>query len=134
MTTTANDKWGQPIARDLSDLIELRNMRGVTAFFEFPRRTQDIYRRVAKCFPGVQVWAVGSRIRGDYTKKTDGKWIKEARAKAGMKPKTESDFDFLVSPDAVQVGELPPNTERVRCLVPMNERIPIPVYNGMELA
>jgi hypothetical protein len=52
-----------------------------------------------------------------------------------MKSKIESDFDFLVSPDAVQVGELPENTERVRCRIPENERIEIPIFygNGMEL-
>ena len=124
----APDKWGQPIKRDLLGLFELRNMRSVSTFSEFPSGTKDIYRRVAKCFPGAQVWAVGSRVRGDYTKHTDGRWIKEARAKAGMKPKDESDFDFLVSPAAVQVGELPANTERVRCRIPESEKIPIPIY------
>jgi len=130
---TAPDKWGAPIKRDLSGIMELRAMRGVNAFDEMPTSTQRIYLEVAKCFPGVQVWAVGSRVRGDWTKATDGKWIKEARADAGMKPKTESDFDFLVSPDAVQTGELPPNTERVRCRIPINERIEIPIYYGLEL-
>ena len=54
------------------------------------------------------------------------------RERAGMKFKEESDYDFLVSPDAVQVGELPPNTERVRCRIPENERIEIPIYVGLE--
>lgn len=130
---TAPDKWGTPIKRDLSGVEILREIRGVRLFDQMPTRTRRVYSDIARCFPGVQVWAVGSRVRGDYVLESDGDWIREARRKAGMKDKTESDFDFLVSPDAVQVGDLPPNTERVRCRVPMNERIEIPIYHGMEL-
>jgi len=132
---TAPDKWGTPIKYDVSDLVELRKMRGVKAFDEFPKATQEIYLAVAKCFPGWQVWAVGSRVRGDYIDKIDyGRFVQKARAKAGMKPKDESDFDFMVAPDAVQVGELPPNTERLKCRIPESEKIEIPIFqNGMEL-
>ena len=62
----APDKWGTPIKRDLSGVDHLRQLRGVKTFADFPRSTQDIYLQVARCFPGWQVWAVGSRVRGDY--------------------------------------------------------------------
>lgn len=124
----APDKWGTPITRDLSGIEMLRKLRGVKQFSQFPSRTQEIYLAVAKCFPGVQVWAVGSRVRGDYVERYDYFFVSAARNEAGMKQKTESDFDFLVSPDAVQVGELPPNTERVRCRIPESEKIAIPIY------
>lgn len=124
----APDKWGTPITRDLSGIEMLRKLRGVKQFSQFPSRTQEIYLDVAKCFPGVQVWAVGSRVRGDYVERYDYFFVSAARNEAGMKQKTESDFDFLVSPDAVQVGELPPNTERVRCRIPESEKIAIPIY------
>jgi len=130
---TAPDKWGTPVKRDLSGVEILREVRGVKSFEEMPLYARRVYLAVAKHFPGVQVWAVGSRVRGDYVEPGDSDLIREARAAAGMKPKTESDFDFLVSPDAVQVGELPPNTERVRCRIPMNERIEIPIFYGLEL-
>jgi hypothetical protein len=135
MTKTAPDKWGTPIHRDLSGVEILRNQRGVKTFTDFPQSTQDIYLRVAKCFPGWQVYAVGSRVRGDYVDRFEGVAIYAARYRAGMKSKIESDFDFLVSPDAVQVVEFPANTERVRCRIPENERIEIPIFygNGMEL-
>lgn len=133
MTKTAPDKWGTPIHRDLSGVEILRNQRGVKTFTDFPQSTQDIYLRVAKCFPGWQVYAVGSRVRGDYVDRFEGSAIYAARYRAGMKSKIESDFDFLVAPDAVQVGELPPNTERVRCKIPKNEMIEIPIYYGLEL-
>lgn len=130
---TPADRWGTPIKRDLSGVEILREIRGVRLFDQMPTRTRWVYSDIARCFPGIQVWAVGSRVRGDYVMERDGDFIREARRKAGMKDKVESDFDFLVSPDAVQVGDLPPNTERVKCLVPKNERIEIPVFYGMEL-
>lgn len=124
----ASDKWGPPIERDLTGVEYLRKIRGVNAFEEMPLYVQRVYKKVARRFPGVQVWVVGSRVRGDYIEPGDADWVKDARADAGMKPKEESDFDFLVSPDAVQVGELPANTERVRCRIPESEKIPIPIY------
>ena len=131
---TQPDKWGTPIKRDLSGVEHLRQLRGVKTFADFPRSTQGIYLQVAKCFPGWQVWAVGSRVRGDYVERFEGADIYAARYRAGMKSKIESDFDFLVSPEAVQDGELPPNTERVKCRIPESEKIPIPIFqNGMEL-
>lgn len=130
---TAPDKWGSVITRDFSGVKRLRELRGVKSFADFPKLTQVIYLAVARCFPGVQVWAVGSRVRGDYKDKNDGLLIRNARIIVGMKDKAESDFDFLVAPDAVQVGELPPNAERVRCVILEKERIEIPIYYGMGL-
>jgi len=137
------DKWGAVIERDLSGVEHLRQLREVKTFADFPQSTQDIYLQVAKCFPGWQVWAVGSRVRGDYIdvpeiqengKHKRGDWLEysnviRAREAAGMKDKVNSDYDFLVAPGAVQVGELPPNTERVRCRIPENERVGIPIFH-----
>lgn len=133
MEKTEKNHWGQPITRDLSGVEELRKLRGVKTFADFPESTKAVYLEVAKCFPGVQVWACGSRVRGDYREKNDYFFVNIAREMAGMKMKDESDFDFLVAPDAVQVGELPENTERVRCRIPESELIEIPVYYGLEL-
>lgn len=130
---TAPDKYGTPIKRDLSGVEMLRAIRGVRLFDQMPLSTQKVYLQVAKCFPNTQVWAVGSRVRGDYKQKGDYFFVALAREAAGMKPKKESDFDFLVSPDAIQVGELPPNCEQVKCKIPENERIPIPIYKTNEI-
>ena len=131
---TQPDKWGTPIKRDLSGVEHLRQLRGVKTFAGFPQSTQDIYLQVARCFPGWQVWAVGSRVRGDYVTAICGSDVHLAREQAGMKTRLWSDYDFLVSPEAVQTGELPPNTERVKCRIPETEKIKIPIFqNGMEL-
>lgn len=127
---TAPDKWGTVIERDLSGVEELRKTRGVKTFADFPERTQEIYLQVAKCFPGWQVWACGSRVVGHYVDKRDGEEIRRARIDAGIKDKIESDFDFLVEPNANQSGKLPDGAERVRCKIPSNEKIKVPIYLG----
>lgn len=143
MNKAAPDHWGTPITRDFSGVKQIRKLRGVKTFDDFPESTKAVYLEIAKCFPGVQVWACGSRVRGDYVDKEPSRddrerhdsWVCSIiwREKAGMKLKEESDFDFLVAPNAVQVGELPENTERVRCRIPESELIEIPVYYGLEL-
>lgn len=124
----APDKWGTPITRDLTGVEHLRKIRGVKVFEDFPETTQGVYGDIAKCFPGVQVWACGSRVRGDYVDVGDYFFVNEARKQAGMKYKKVSDFDFFVEPDAVPVMELPPNTGRVRCRIPESEMVAIPVH------
>lgn len=131
MNTQPNNKWGEPIARDLSSVEQLRKVRGVKTFDDFPPATQRVYLEVAKCFPGVQVWACGSRVRGDYVETGDYFFVKEARKMAGMKRKEQSDFDFWTTGKPVR--ELPENTEQVRCRVPENEKVAIPIFNDVEL-
>lgn len=124
-----NAPKGKPITRDLSGVEYLRELRGVKTFEEMPLYVQRIYLDVARCFSGVQVWAVGSRVRGDYVEPGDGDSIRAARKAAGMKDKQESDFDFLILDNTAQpVCELPENTERVRVRVPENEMVAIPIW------
>lgn len=146
---------GEPVARDTTGVEWLREHRGVKCFEDFPYLTKRIYLNVAECFPGVQVYAVGSRVRGDYVDCADvvsqyvvysrlGKaetgneqttfleFVRLARNRAGMKFKQESDFDFLILDSEGQpVCELPENTERVRVKVPKEEMIEIPIYENI---
>lgn len=124
-----NASKGEPVSRDLSGVEYLRQLRGVKTFEEMPLYVRRVYLDVARCFPGVQVWAVGSRVRGDYVEPGDGLEIRAARKAAGMKEKQESDFDFLTLDSTAQpVCELPENTERVRVRVPENEMVAIPIF------
>lgn len=132
---------GEPVSRDLSGVEYLRKLRGVKMFNEMPESTKAVYLQVARCFPGVQVWAVGSRVRGDYVdylefqgKDNSTKWQEyfralRARRLAGMSDKKLSDFDFLVLNSTAQpVCELPENTERVLVRVQGNEMVAIPIF------
>lgn len=126
------DKWGTPIIRDFSGLKILRDTRSVRRFWEMPTTTQAVYLEVAKCFPGVRVWACGSRVRGDYVEVNDKEIVRQWRVNAGMKNKAESDFDFWINGAPHPVRELPANTEQVKCRVPDTEKVAIPIYVGLE--
>lgn len=121
----------QVIHVDNSLLLAIRAKYRVTEFSGLPFTTQIIYEQIAACFPGSQVYACGSRVRGDYI---DIDWqqsdeiVMEARKKAGLKFRQKSDFDFWVEPGAEQKGKLPANCDRCRLRVPENEKIPIPIY------
>ena len=128
-----NAPKGEPGSRDLSGVEYLRQLRGVKTFEEMPLYVRRVYLDVARCFPGVQVWAVGSRVRGDYVEPGDCVEVRDARKAAGMKEKQESDFDFLTLDSTAQpVCELPENTERVRVRVPENEMVAIPIWTKNE--
>lgn len=117
--------------RDMSGVEWLRSMRGVKRFTEFPERVQRIYLEVAKCFPNAQVYACGSRVRGDYVEAGDGNDVRGARRRAGMKDKAQSDFDFFIPDGQIEAkGKLPPNTERVRARVPLTELVEIPIHKS----
>ncbi len=131
LTNTPKNHWGEPLQFDFSGVEYLRGVRGAKSFDDFPPATQRVYLRVARCFPGVQVWACGSRVRGDYVDAGDCSFVNEARKMAGMKAKPESDFDFWTT--GKPVCELPENTEQVRCRVPENEKVAIPIFNDVEL-
>lgn len=117
------------IERDERALFLLRLNRAVHCFSDFPIETRGVYASISGRFPGSQIWACGSRVRGDYVRwKEDTEAIK-ARAMAGMKRKFESDFDFWAAPDAKQVGRLPDNVDRCRVRVPEKEKIQIPMWD-----
>lgn len=119
------------IVVDNSMLLKIRAKYGVSSFDQMPGYTQAVYNAVAKCFPGFQVYACGSRVRGDYadagTTPTDVT-VTYARKAAGLKHRPNSDYDFWVEPSAIQTRDLPPNTDRARLRIPEKEKVAIPIY------
>lgn len=119
------------IVVDNSLLLKIRAKYGVKSFDQMPGYTQAVYSSIAKCFPGFQVYACGSRVRGDYADAgvtpTDVT-VTFARKAAGMKQRPNSDYDFWVEPSAIQTKNLPPNCDRARLRIPENEKIAIPIY------
>lgn len=116
---------------DNSLLLKIRGIYGVQRFEQFPAYTKAVYSAVAIQFPNSQVYACGSRVRGDYSDigvhPTDVQ-VTYARKQAGMKQRAQSDYDFWVEPGARQVGDLPANTDRCRLRIPENEKVAIPIY------
>lgn len=113
---------------DNNVLILLRGEYRVTRFQDFPQETKWVYEAIARRFPGSQVYACGSRVRGDYVDSVKDAGMIDARLRAGMKARYLSDYDFWVEPGAQQVGDLPENTDRCRLRIPENEKVQIPIY------
>jgi predicted nucleotidyltransferase len=116
------------ITRDLSKIQELRNGRGVSRFEDFPENTRIAYEAIAKRFPDVQVYACGSRVRGDYVEIDSPASILEARRLAGMRNKPYSDYDFVVADHKTQpIYDLPAFADRVYMSLPENEMVAVPI-------
>lgn len=120
------------IAVDNSLLIKIRGIYGVSSFNQMPGYTQAVYNSIAKCFPGFQVYACGSRVRGDYSDASNATdfVVMEARKAAGMRSRPTSDYDFWVEPGAIQVSDLPANCDRARLRIPEKEKVQIPICHG----
>lgn len=111
------------------DLINaIRAMSSVVVFSGFPIETQNMYLRIAAAYPDSNVFACGSRVRGDYVDKDSEAVVHRARKAAGMKPTEQSDFDYVVEPGAKQIHDLPPNCDRCNFDVPNEEKVLICLF------
>ena len=112
-----------PSPYDSTKLRELAKGRAVTDWSQFPIETRKRYEAIARCYPGVQLYATGSRVSGKYADKGDDA-AREARALAGRK-KLISDFDFIAPPGVKPALPLPAWADRV--LMPGGNRVAIPI-------
>ena len=124
---------GDPIVKNEWLINCMRRGRRIWWFGNFPEKTRAVYASISARFPGSQVWACGSRVRGDYVDGPDDIILRAARRLARMQDKAFSDFDFWTAPDAEQVGALPENVDRCRVRVPENEKIAIPMWDFEKL-
>ena len=107
--------------------------RSVSEFHEMPAYTRHIYGCIADCFPGIQVYAVGSRVNGDYVDADSPAEIRRARREAGKAEKHESDFDFWIAERVSPVGYLPMLSDRLFYLPPGEKKILGPMWDFSKL-
>lgn len=107
--------------------------RRVKSFEEMPPYMREQYGEIASHFPGVQVWACGSRVAGDYIEPWDGDDIRQLRAKTFKPNKTQSDFDFWIEGEPTPVDGLPVWADQLRGLLPETERIKIAMWDFSKL-
>ena len=119
----------KPLTLNKEPLQRIAAKRRVRFFEEMPLRTKEVYIKIAACFPGVQIYACGSRVRGDYVDKADDKAMQEARRLAGKQAKIFSDFDFWAPAWAKPAYELPPMADRTRCIIPETEKVMLPTWD-----
>lgn len=123
------------IVNDTKDIEAIRAKHRVTDYNQFKDYQKHYWRLIGGMYPGVQVYACGSRVRGDYIEpgQTEYFQIKDARMRAGMAPKRESDYDYWIPPEIETVTSRYSNFDRVRVRIPENEKIPIPMWDFSKL-
>lgn len=123
-------RYGYPVAppRDTGPLKDLVAKRKVANWEEFPAATKAMYLTIARCYPGVQVHACGSRVKGYYRDLIDVE-AEHARVLICHRAKV-SDFDFIAPKGALPVCPLPLGADQANTLPQVGCSIPIPIYHG----
>lgn len=114
--------------RNTEPIKKLMREREVKDWNDFPPETKEKYLEIAKCFPNLQVYAFGSRIKGYYADEGDNVAI-EARAMAGMK-KTCSDYDFFLLENVKETTHIPPMSDRLMCGSIGERHILVPIFRA----
>lgn len=146
-TPTNVDRWKMHIANTESvkaiftqkfstdfapDFVTLIRNRSADTYEGLSPRAKIIYDEVARCFPGHQVYAIGSRVNGDFIDITDPPEVKEWRARAGKSPKDDSDFDFIVPGVERDYRWIPENTDWLH-YHNLDKQIMIPMWDFSRL-
>lgn len=124
--------------RAVADIEDLRRLRHVVHFQEFPLKTRQVYLRIAECFAGHQVYACGSRVDGDYIDADDSNFddIRAVRLRAFKADKIESDFDFYVEGDVAPIFPLDKvggKADRLKIIHHMNT-VEVPVFEPWDFS
>ena len=124
------------VVNDTKDIEAIRAKYRVKEYSEFEHRIKIKYRMIADLYPGIQVYACGSRVRGDYIEPWHSEFwrVKDARLRAGMANKQKSDYDYWIPPNIETTKDtffVP--IDRVRVRIPENEKIPIPMWDFSKL-
>lgn len=115
---------------DICDIEKIRLSRCVKTWDGFDIVQKVSYTSIAEAYPGVQVYACGSQVRGDYMEYPVFEFVKQAREKAGMRTDRISDYDYWVHPHAKQCGVLPNYADRFRGKFNPDKMVAIPIHYG----
>jgi hypothetical protein len=123
------------VVNDTKDIEEIRAKYAVKDWSGFDKIDNVYWRHIADLYPGVQVYACGSRVRGDYIDPGSPEYwrVKDARLHAGMANKAISDYDYWIPQNTPTAKSHALNIDRVRVRIPDNEKIPIPMWDFSKL-
>lgn len=82
------------VTQPSDDAIKIKEKRAVKSFDEFPESTKAVYLAIADHFVGIQVYATGSRVNGDYIDGNSLFSVRYMRKELCKSEKQISDFDF----------------------------------------
>lgn len=115
---------------DRQPLEILSEQRAIFEWADFDTVSAIRYTIIGGLFPGIQVYACGSRVRGDYVDMYSPQIILDARKLAGKPDKPESDYDFFIrGPHIEPIAQLPKWADYVRHIAQGETLIPIPMWN-----
>lgn len=123
---------------DNEDARKIAKSRSFTQFVQMPAYMKDKYLQISGLFPGIQFYACGSRVNGEYVDQWSGDAIQRLRVKLGKPVKMESDYDVCIEikpgMNLEQIKEqLPPWADLLNYGVPDDEKIPIPMWDFTRL-
>lgn len=122
------------VVNDIKDIEAIRAKYGVRCYSDFDVADKVYWKHIADLYPGVQVYACGSRVRGDHIEPGPNYFrIKYARRRAGMANKVISDYDYWIPQNVKTAESNALNIDRVRVRIPENEKIPIPMWDFSKL-
>lgn len=82
----------------LGEDVRLASARRFMAFRAMPKYMRDRFRQLAGLFQGREVWAVGSRVTGEWCEADSLSMVLKMREGLGKAPKLESDYDIWTEP------------------------------------
>lgn len=114
------------------------NARKFRSFKQMPEYMQDRFLQLAALYMGREVYAVGSRVSGEWIEKDSPVEVARMREGLGKAPKIESDYDiwFQLEPEDSRdelIKRLPPWGDLLPHGVPNNQKIRIPMWNWDKL-
>ena len=122
-------KFRKEYVQEFVDLIEKRKVR---FWEEMNVGIKSHYESIAARFPRNQVYAVGSRVRGDYVERYDPEQVRLWRKEAFKRDVKVSDYDFIVEGLNPDGRELPEYADWLKYF-PEQEKIPIPMWEWSNL-
>lgn len=120
------------------DAERIAKTRSFSQFAQMPAYMQDKYLQIAGLFPGIQFYACGSRVNGEFIESWSGDAIKRLRTELGKPDKEESDYDVCADlSDGTTIDkireQLPPWADILLHGVPPEEKLPIPMWDFSRL-
>lgn len=124
------DIFPREVLEDWQAVIE---KTAVETWNDMPAYMRVVYLELSGYFPGVQLFACGSRVNGGYVEKWSSHEFRQLRASAGRTNKDSSDYDFICPEPCQPVKNLPGHFDRVRYLPQGEKSIPIPMWDFKKL-
>jgi len=100
---------------------------------DFPNFVKAAYLELTSFYPGVQLYACGSRVEGGAVDMWSEQRVRVLREAAGRSNKLASDFDYIAPGTVSQPDGIPGHFDRVRTLPPGEHKIAIPMWDFTKL-